>query len=201
MGMMYPAGGGFSAAPYGVAYMPGGNFSSYATPPYIPGMPGGGMPYPGGYPMPFPGGSPYGFPGPGNTYQNPFYGMNPNGMGGMNSYNPWFSGVNNQVNAGGLSNFYAYQQQQLQSQIRQLQSQVQLQQDAQTAAQALSEAQSRYNSILGQMSGSYYGSGGYYGVGGGYNVGGYIGLGGAGVIGPSIANPNGTAPGRTPTRY
>ena len=107
----------------------------------------------------------------------------------MNNYNPAFTGINGQVNAGGMNNYLQYQQQQLQAQMRQLQQQATLQQDAQTAAQALQEAQNRYSQIVGQMGGSNY-------------MGGSIGYGGAGVIGYPITSPVGGygRPSLTPTR-
>jgi hypothetical protein len=95
-------------------------------------------------------------------------------MGGMCSYNPWFSNMNNQFNAGGMGAFYGNQQAQMQSQMRFMQQQAVTTQDAQAAQMALYQAQTRYQQVLGNMSGSYYGGGGgYYGGGGGYYGGGY----------------------------
>jgi len=67
----------------------------------------------------------------------------------------------------------------LQAQMRTLQQQSVTAQDAQVASQALGDAQTRYQQVLGQMSGSYY-TGGQVGYGGaGYSpVVGFPGYGG-----------------------
>jgi hypothetical protein len=122
---------------------------------------------PGGMPI---GGA--GFPGNMSPYMNPFSssGMTPGCMGGMCSYNPWFSGMNNQFNAGGLPSFYNNMQGQVGGQVRLAQQQAISQQDSMVAQQALYGAQSRYGQVLGSMNGSYYGGySPYSSYGGGYS--------------------------------
>ncbi len=131
---------------------------------------GYGMPFPIGTPIGYPGGYPGGFPGIQYPYANPYYSGNPNCYGGLCNYNPYFSNMNNQYNAGGMNAFYQQQQQQLQAQIRMLQQQAILSQDAAVAGQALNDAQPRYMQVLGQMQGSYYTGGMPYYGGAGYTT-------------------------------
>lgn len=168
-------GGGFSPYMGGIGFAAGGVYSPYPTMPYpgtgggFPGMyPGGGFGYPGVGGIP---GSPFGFPGVQSPYANPFYGMNPNGYGGLQGYNPYLGGINNQFNSGGMNAFFQQQQQQAAAMMRQAQQQQILSQDAMTAGQALQEAQNRYSQIMSQMGGSYY-------------MGGSVGYGGAGFTNP-----------------
>jgi hypothetical protein len=179
-GGMYPGmGGGMYPGMGGGMYpgMGGGMMGYPGMPGYPGGIPGGGYPgYPGGYPG---GGYGPGFPGMPNPYNNAYYngGMSPGCYGGLCNYNPWFSNINSQIGAGGMGNFYANQQAQIATQIRMMQQQQILAQDAQTAAQALGDAQNRYNQVMSQMAGTYYGGGGGYGGYGGYGGGGGIGFG------------------------
>lgn len=122
--------------------------------------------------------SPYGFPGNAYPYANAYSGMNGNGFGGLTSYNPWSSTYNSQLNAGGLPAFYSNQQSNYGGQLRMAQQNAVTSQDAQAAQQALYTAQTRYQQVLGNMSGSYTGtnypySASYYGSGYGSSYGGY----------------------------
>jgi hypothetical protein len=189
--MVFVAGGGFAIgggiavgggfAPYGMGMAPmgmGGGFAPYGAPfgggsfgaPMGMGGVGYGMPFPIGGPIGYPGGYPGGFPGIQYPYANPYYSGNPNCYGGLCNYNPYFSNMNNQYNAGGMNAFYQNQQQQLQAQIRMLQQQAILSQDAAVAGQALNDAQARYQQVLGQMQGSYYTGGMPYYGGAGYTT-------------------------------
>ena len=168
VGSFAPVGGSFSPyaagvgiAPYGAPYA-GGGFSPPIVPGYNSGIPGGypGGGYPGGYPGGFPQTGVYpGGVGIQNPYANPMYGQNPSCMGGMCSYNPYMTTMNGQYNAGGMGNFYNYQAGQAAAQARMYQQQGIFQSDAQVASAGLQDAMGKYQSVMGQMQGSYYGGG------------------------------------------